>query len=251
MLQPERVRGVEYLADGVEIALMSGDLLLVDAIVHADGSGRHDPAGPVPVDPGVVGHKCHFRVRDEVRGVRIRAGRGAYVGTIAVEGGIGTCALVATKSHIAAAGGDADAMMRGLWPEWDASGREGGWLSCGVARSRYITPGAERSVRLGNAAGAVDPVGGEGIGNALWSAMAFSELLGGAADFSVERLQFAKAGLRRAYRRRLRWRLPACRLGAAVVMRSGLLEMAWPVIGGRAGWPLIGRPWCRLTGKPV
>lgn len=255
--QCTKVRGVRHLAGRAELVLADGEVVRADVVVHADGSGRHDPAGPTPMIEHMVGHKCHLRLPTSGRGtdsgfvesgsVGMRSGPHAYVGTIRVEEGLSTVALVAGRKHIALHRGDADSMLGALWDGYDPSWREGSWVSCGVARSRYIEPGHERSVRVGNAAGAVDPVGGEGIGLGLWAGVTFAGLLGERAD--AEGLRAAKRAFGVAYRRRLRWRRVACRFGAGVLMRPRVLGAAWPM--------LVVMPrvtigvWYRLTGKPV
>jgi len=251
--QETKVRGVGYFDDRVEVTLADGEVERADVVIHADGSGRHDPAGPTPMIEHVVGHKCHLRLPGDAAGgfvgaggVGMRAGPGAYVGTIRVEGGLSTVALVAGRKHIARHRGDADTMLGALWAGFDPAWREGDWVACGVARGGFVGPGHGRSVRVGNAAGAVDPVGGEGIGLALWAGETFAELLGEGAD--AERLARARAGLARAYRGRLRRRRWACRFGAGVLVRPRVLGVLWPAIGVAPGLTL--GPWYRMTGKP-
>ncbi len=153
-MQPASVREVWYGGAGVEVLLADGRDVAADFVIHADGSGRHDPAGSVASDSRLVGHKCHLRVPGGIDGVRIRACAGAYLGTIAVEGGLATCALAARKELIARHGGDADRMVRSIWPGFDPAWRDGPWLACGVQRSGYVQPGHWRSLRIGNAAAA-------------------------------------------------------------------------------------------------
>ena len=241
--QPCAVRRVEYGEDGV---VVHTDVGPVDAMcaVHADGVGRHCPAGATPMGAGIVGFKCHYRpAGGGVAGVRMRAARGAYIGTIGVEDGLATCALVARGSLVKQHSSNADALVRDAWPAWDPERRETDWLSCGVARSRYIEPGHARSVRLGNAAAAVDPIGGEGIGLALWSAREF------AAAFRGD-LGATKRRLAAAYRNRLLTRRWACRGAAEALMRPGLIRAVWPVLGRRGEGSAAMGVWYRLSGKP-
>lgn len=265
VLQPAPVHTVEYTDRSVSIILADGRRLDGDLVIHADGSGRHDPAGPVPHDPHLTGHKCHLRIPGEaIKGVRIRAGAGAYVGTIAVEDGLATCALAARKSLTAHYRGDIDAMVRALWPGYDPARRVSEWKSCGVARSRYVNPGHPRSFRVGNSAAAVDPIGGEGIGLAVWAGTVLAGLLApttgettGAATgvacpqlcvgTSSESLAHVQREFSSLYARRLRTRLPACRLAAQLLMRPRLLAALWPLLAVPS---LSVRPWYALTGKP-
>lgn len=247
-MQPAWVREVRYGEAGVEVLLADGRDVAADFVIHADGSGRHDPAGPVASDLRLVGHKCHLRVPGGIDGVRIRACAGAYLGTIAVEGGLATCALAARKELIARHAGDADDMVRSIWPGFDPAWRDGPWLACGVQRSRYVSPGHWRSLRIGNAAAAVDPVGGEGIGLALWSGTVVAELLAGTRAADRASLRSVQRAMARQYRRRLRTRLPACCLAAGALMRPRIVAVAWPLL---ALPRLTIRPWYALTGKPV
>ena len=216
IMQPATVREVSYTQGGVAIRLMDGQVINADLVVHADGSGRHDPAGPTPLRDGFVGLKCHLRVLPNsasrggsqlMRGVTIRACHSAYVGTIGVEHGLATCALVA------------------------------------------------RSFRIGNAAGAVDPIGGEGIGLALWSAWTLANelepVIAGATEsgaLNMPRLAAARSRFASLYRARLRSRLPVCAAASWALVRPGLMRALWPVISRPN---LAIEPWYRLSGKPV
>lgn len=252
LLQPASVRRVDYTAGAATLHLGDGRTLNADVVVHADGSGRFDPAGPAPCRPRVLGFKCFIRPARPIEGIRMRAARGGYVGTVGVEGGLVTVALVARSELLRAASGDIDRLVRGLWPAFHDEWREGEWLSCGVADSRYVRPGHPRSFRIGNAAAAVEPVGGEGIGLALWSGHRLGEILADVAAGDAEsiepRLAEAQGRFTREYVRRLRTRRPACRLAGAVLMHRGLMRAVWPLLHVPG---VCVRPWYGLTGKPL
>lgn len=251
VLQPCRVAGVGYDESGAVVGLADGRSLHADLVIHADGSGRFDAGSrrSTPCRRAVVARKCHLRVPHGIDGVRMRAAHGAYVGTVQVEHGLSTCALVARKDLVAAHRSDEDAMLASLWPGYDPSWRVGEWLACGVPASGYIRPGHLRSLRVGNAAAAVEPVGGEGIGLALWAGATLADLLAEVPrDSTVAALQSVQASLGRLYRARLRVRLPACRLAGAALMRPSIVRMAWPTLGAPN---LTIRPWYALTGKPL
>jgi len=243
IFHPARVERVRYAEDTVEIGLASGETIRASIVIHADGIGRHDPSGPVPMRPGVVGLKCHVRGMT-IDGLCMRAARGAYIGSVGVERGEGTIALVARSDLLRHHGGNPDALVRAAWPAFDPAHRIGDWLSCGVAGSRYIEPGHARSFRIGNAAAAVEPVGGEGIGLAMWAGVTLAELLSQTGALAVVHRRFA-----RMYRARIRVRRHACRLGAEVLMRPALVRALWPVLAVAPG--AIVHPWYGLTGKPV
>jgi flavin-dependent dehydrogenase len=237
--QPARVSRVRYAADRVDIELASGEHVHADAVVHADGVGRFDDAGPTPMRRGVVGAKCHLRM--PIEGIRMRCARGAYIGTVGVEHGLSTLALVARSALVKQHGGDFGALVREAWPKFDDAWVDGSWMTCGVAGSPYITPGHVRSFRVGNAAGAVEPVGGEGIGMALWAGSTLGAMLE-PTDLHRTQRDFAAA-----YRARLRLRRPACRLAAETFMRPALVRTAWPILARMPG--LAVKPWYAMTGK--
>lgn len=260
--QPATVARVEHGGrDGRGAALVhlaSDETLEADVVLHADGRGRLCPSGPTSNAPGLIGHKCHFTPAGPIRGVVIRSGPGGYVGSIQVESADeepsrATLALVARKHGLVAARGDIDVMVRTLWPEWDAGRRTSDWLSCGVARSGFRGSGHPRAFRLGNAAAAVDPVGGEGIGLALWSGTVLAGLLAaGAAGWGGEGgvRELVRVGARYGamYRRRLLLRRPSCLLAAEALMRPRLIGALWRPLGLPR---LTLAPWYAATGKPL
>lgn len=251
VVQPARVRGVEYGEAGVRVRLEgagAAERVEADVVVHADGSGRHDapPARAVPGRAGVVGLKCHVTAPGGVRGLRMRCAPGAYIGLVQVEGAEATCALVARSTLVRAHGGDIDAMLSAIWPAFDGARRTTPWLSCPVQSAGFTPPGHPRSFRAGNAAAAVEPVGGEGIGLALWSGVTLGTHLGGMGVVTPESLRRAQREYARAYRARLRTRRAACRAAAEVLMRPHLMGALWPLLGVPS---LTIRPWYRLTGK--
>lgn len=247
VLSPASVRDVEYAQDAITLRLADGATLAAEIIIHADGSGRFDPAGALAPAPGLVGMKCHLNLPPQGDLLTMRAAPGAYIGTVSVEGGLSTCALVARKSLVHAAGGDGDQLLATLWPDFRPAWRQGDWKASSVPRGPYRTPGHPRSFRIGNAAAAVDPVGGEGIGLALWSGHTLGALLAKAEPTaaSLARVQLAIAA---AYHRRLRVRRLGCRLIAEIMMRPRLAGLLWPV----AASPEISlRVWYGATGKSL
>lgn len=242
--QPALVRKVEYRDDRVEVCIEGGARIAARVVVHADGFGRFDPAGPTPRCAGLIAMKCRLDLAGGVDEIVLRACAGGYIGLMTVEGGATTCALAARAVQLTPFGRDLDGFVCSLWPQFNAGARVGPWLTCGVARSAYRRPGHIRSLRIGNAAGAVDPVGGEGIGLALWSARVLAGLLG-ESRLDAGGLARVQRRMKRAYAARLRVRLPGCRVIAESLMRPWLVRAAWPVLGAMG----LG-PWYALTGKP-
>lgn len=244
LVQPALVRDVEYRDDRVVVRTQGGATVTARTAVHADGLGRFDPAGPTPRIAGLIAMKCRLELAGGVDEIVLRACAGGYIGLLTIEGGATTCALVARAEQLTPFGRDLDGFVRSLWPGFNAGTRAGPWLTCGVARSPYRGPGHVRSLRIGNAAGAVDPVGGEGIGLALWSARVLAGLLGD-SSLDASGLAQAQRRMQRAYAARLRVRLPGCRIIAESLMRPRLVRAAWPLLGAMG----LG-PWYALTGKP-
>jgi len=246
VMQPESVRGVVYGDAGARVRLARGAVVRADAVIHADGSGRHDPAGPVRADRSILGIKCHLRAGRGLEGVRIRSVRGAYVGTIEVEDGLVTCACAVSTRLVRARGGDLDALLAAAWPGYRREWRDTDWKTCPIPRSGYRRPGHARSFRVGNAVAAVDPIGGEGIGLALWSGRLVGRLLARDGVHNSAAFVRAQREVARAYRARLRTRLPACRVAAWALARPWLIRAAWPILTAS---PAMMGPWFRLTGK--
>lgn len=264
--QPATIRAVDHNDDHVSLTLAtkhaSSTTLHADIAIHADGSGRFAPRdGATPKRPGVLGLKCHIAppAPHRIEGIRMRACDGAYVGTVAVEHRDATVALVActelvnrfqrSAGPVRDAGGDA--LLASLWPAYDPAWRTSPWLTSGVAGSRYRPARHPRAFLAGNAAAAVEPVGGEGIGLALFAGTTLARLLTQHATpwttAHLARVQRTYAG---HYRRRLRSRRPACRLAAAVLERPRLVDAAWPLLAAPLAGPSIINAWYRLSGKP-
>ena len=256
VIQPATVERVEYASESALVHLRDGESLEVSVVMHADGKGRHDARRATPMRAGVVGCKCLMRLPPgTLSGIHMRSAAGAYIGLVEVEDGLATCAFTVRSSLVARFRGDLDALLGSLWPAYrpawrEAAGALGSWLSCGVAASGYIRPGHARSLRIGNAAAAVEPIGGEGIGLALWSGSRAADLMNEALEETgvpdVGRLIAVERALANDYRRRLRVRRPSCRAAAALLMRPGLLGALWPIISRPA---VTLSPWWRLSGK--
>lgn len=243
--QPRRVAAVEWERGRPLLRLAGGGACAAEVVVHADGSGALDPAGPSRRARGWVALKCHLRAESPFEGVQMRAAPGAYLGRIGLEGGRGTLALAVRREVARRFGGDLDALARSLWPGFDAGEREGRWLACGVVRGVPDRPTHPRSFRIGNASGAPDPIGGEGIALAAWSGTTASELLA-SGRFDDRTLPKLAEELWRRHRRMLRMRVPACATAAVVLSRPALVRGLWPVLS-RTRRP--GGAWWRLSGK--
>jgi flavin-dependent dehydrogenase len=95
----------------------------------------------------------------------------------------------------------------------------GEWLAAPLPRYRVRTDWPTNVIPVGNAAAAIEPIGGEGMGLAMRSAELAAEAITGGG----------RAGLANRYRTLWRVRAPACR-AAAVALSSprvsdGVLSM--------------------------
>lgn len=265
VIQPAFVRRVSYARGGVEVSLTRdgvSESLRAGVVVHADGSGRFDAPGAdgvvaaVRKRRGLVGLKCHLGTSaPPVAGLRMRASRDAYIGAVGVEGGEATVALVARSSAFAAAGRDADVLVRERWAEFEGAWRSTEWMASGVPSSAPIGGVHPRSWRAGNACAAIDPIGGEGIATALWAGVTAGEMIGCACDRAlgsrglVERLARVQGAYVRRYARRVGVRRPACAIAGALFMRPAVLGAMWPMLRARSAREGVISGWYALTGK--
>src|SRR5262249_24629126 len=60
-LQPQCVKSVAYHEGRVNLSLTRGGGLDAEIVIHADGSGRHDPSGSVPSASSLIALKCHLQ----------------------------------------------------------------------------------------------------------------------------------------------------------------------------------------------
>ncbi|MEL6797463.1 MAG: FAD-dependent monooxygenase, partial [Planctomycetota bacterium] len=116
VLQPVRVSNVEYNNNSATVHFASREGIDTDLVIHADGSGRFDPAGPTPKAKSLVGLKCHAQPNRPIRGIRMRSAPGVYCGAIGIEDGLATFAMCATPQALAAHKGDRDALLASVWP---------------------------------------------------------------------------------------------------------------------------------------
>jgi flavin-dependent dehydrogenase len=130
--------------------------------------------------------------------------------------------------------GAIDDLFRSLNGSWGEGARVTPWRACGVQASGYVPPGDYRSFRVGNAAAAVEPIGGEGIGLALWAGATLGEMLTeGAAGGNAAELARAQRLFARAYRTRLRLRRPACRAAGEVLARPRVVRSVRRLVAAR------------------
>lgn len=178
-----RVRGVRYREAG-----RSGACELSAAVVAACDGRRsslvralHPRLGdPRTTGPGsIYGLKAHLEgtVPRLDGAVELHPFRGGYLGLSHVEGRRVNLALVVTKRALREHGGDPERLLRERLVNNPAVAEAvasrptaGPWKSVGPLRFGIRKPSASGALFLGDAAGTIDPVSGEGMSHALLSA---------------------------------------------------------------------------------
>ncbi|MEM7807702.1 MAG: hypothetical protein AAF561_06290 [Planctomycetota bacterium] len=247
--QPARVLKL----DGTTAHLTTGTIE-ADVVFLADGKGTLAGGTTTPPKPtGDLGLKAHFTgVALDPASIALLALDGHYVGAAAVSDGdrvVWNLAMNVPAAKLRR-GESHDALFERLLSEnpvlaeavSDAT-RIGDWLASPLPRfaprrSKIWPPGV---VPIGNAAAALEPIGGEGMGLAIASAYAAADL--------VAREGWDQATLRQLdvrYSKLWRTRRVACRL-TAMAMSRGWSSRA--VVSAARVLPAVSRLGLRLTGK--
>ena len=225
VLQPARCESmngelvVRHLADNRIETLRPSWVLL------ADGKGALMPQRPRPTTD--FGVKAHFECVDGARdAVELFGVRGHYVGLAPIEGGVSNIAFSVPAARLERFRGEFDGLWRQVLSEngelasrFIRARRIGGWLASPLPRFGVARRWPDKVIPLGNAAAALEPIGGEGMGLAMRSAeLAAGALVHGYATGSplpVKRLrgQFAKLWRKR------RW---GCRILAKLLGNAAL-----------------------------
>jgi 2-polyprenyl-6-methoxyphenol hydroxylase-like FAD-dependent oxidoreductase len=151
--------------------------------VIADGKGAL-PA-PAPAATGDLGIKAHFLgVNGPRDAIELFGVQGHYGGLAAIEDGRWNAAFSVPAPRLREQGSDIDAVFRQIIRENDAlaarlhrAKRAGPWLASALPRFAVRPNFPVRIIPIGNAAAALEPVGGEGMGLAMRSAELAAEAL--------------------------------------------------------------------------
>ena len=194
VLQPARAESIEGGGDVARCVvrdLRTNDVrtLTADAVFLADG--RSALLGDRPAATGDLGIKAHFEHVDvPASAITLFGGGGCYGGVAPIEGGRWNVAISLTAARVKAAGGDLtrcfELMLSGdpaMAAAFANSRRLGDWLAAPLPRFAVRDDWPARVVPVGNAAAALEPIGGEGMGLAMASAeLAVDALLSGRVD---------------------------------------------------------------------
>jgi flavin-dependent dehydrogenase len=231
---------------------------MADWIILADGKGTLMPRVTQPT--GDLGIKTHFtNVNGPADAIELFAGQGHYGGLAAVEDNRWNAAFSVPARFVRRCSGDLqkvfDQIIAGnsaLGQRMSGARRVGPWLASPLPRfavgkdwavDRHWTGGLPRVIPVGNAAAALEPVGGEGMGLALRSAELAAEAIlrtestGDAKHIRVLRQNFNKL-----------WQIrrPICRGIAMIFSSEYLADAVAPLMAANLNVPAA---LMRLAGK--
>jgi menaquinone-9 beta-reductase len=243
--QSVRCEAVDARA-GAPIALRLRDLATNETIDSSPGrlilaDGKASFAHDAPPHTNDFGVKAHFTDVDGPRdAIELFGVRGSYGGLAAIEGGRWNAAFSVPASRLKQHRGDIEALFAELMCENKTlaarcrrATRAGPWLAAPLPRFGVRSSCDPRVIPVGNAAAAIEPIGGEGMGLAMRS-----------AELTADALIRAVEG-RRAMRALWRTRGLACRgaaLAAASPTISGVLaRLRVPTSGKSLALSVIGK----------
>jgi 2-polyprenyl-6-methoxyphenol hydroxylase-like FAD-dependent oxidoreductase len=198
-------------------------------ILLADGKRALSANRPAPTND--LGMKAHFENVDAPRdAIELFGVYGHYGGVAAIEGGRWNVAFSVPKQRVADHAGDIDEIFaemlnenRSLRQRFGAAKRVSPWLTSPLPRFAPPHDLCGSTIPIGNAAAAIEPIGGEGMGLAMRSAeIAAKMLLSGSRD---------TLRLTRSFQDLWRSRRFGCRAAAMIVSRPRMMNLLSPAIG--------------------
>jgi 2-polyprenyl-6-methoxyphenol hydroxylase-like FAD-dependent oxidoreductase len=219
-----------------------------DYIILADGKSALP--GPKPAATADLGLKAHFAgVNAPADSIGLFALPGHYVGVAPIEGRRFNLALSLPRRRVEAQH-NLDALFEQMLAENAALRRQfagarrvSPWLTSALPRFAVRGDWPPGVIPVGNAAAALEPIGGEGIGLALRSAqLAAHELI----DAITARRLPDLTGLRRQFASLWRFRRPSCRAAALYLSSSTLASAGMRLLEAN---PALGRIALALLGK--
>jgi len=218
-------------------------------VVVADGKGALGTTRPDTT--GEFGLKAHFHDVDAPSdAIMLLGARGHYVGIAAVRPGTWNVAMSVGQARLRACDGDGDRALslmrtenRALDEMFRPARRTGDWLAAPLPRFGVAKRWPRRVVPIGNAAAALEPIGGEGMGLAMRSA----ELAANALDEAARADRELDAdSLRRAYNALWKSRSRACRVVGWGMSKPAFADLALQAATASDG---VARIAMRLMGK--
>ena len=226
MMQPARVESLDPVTLECQVRDLDTNRLLTIPARHvlvADGKASLGMTRPAPTND--LGLKAHFLgVEDFADRITLFGVSGHYVGLAPVEDGRWNVAMSVPAERIAECRGDFDRFFEqlrrenvGLGRRFVHARRAGDWLASPLPRFPVSQHWPARLIPIGNAAGALEPIGGEGMGLAMRSAELAALELSAGRDGSA---------LRRMFKQLWRRRRGACRAAAIAMSHPATAGMA-------------------------
>lgn len=215
--------------------------LHADLAILANGAALF--AGEKPAATGDLGIKTHFRnVAADAKTITLYAADGCYGGVAPIEDGRWNAAFSVTADRVRTAGGDVAAVFEALIQSDHAmrcafagAERIEPWLAAPLPRFAPRRDWPMNLIPIGNAAAAIEPIGGEGMGLALRSAeLAATAILAG----RLHELQSQYDQLWRS--RRIGCRLAARAMTNHLIGSAGVELMQSPAVAAIA-FGMIGK----------
>ena len=225
VVQPARLESIENKPLRLRVRRTGAnrvEMLSTEWVLLSDGKTR----GNGVRDFGI---KAHFQsVHGPRDAIGLFACRGLYGGLAPIEGDRWNVAFSVPARRLGECRGDIDRLFGQLRLENEQLGRKlsgarrvSDWLAAPSPRRGVRADWPERVIPLGNAAAAIEPVGGEGMGLAIRSAELAARCLCDGGD--VNRL-------RREYQRLWTTRSFACRAAARVICSRSASRLLLPLL---------------------
>ena len=253
--QPSRCERLDTAADQPRLRVrdLDSNVLTEDEpsfVLLADGKAALG-AGPRPKPTGDLGIKSHFRdVCARGDAIVLFGARGHYGGVAPVESGTWNVALNVPAARLREHDGDLERVFAAMASENPALARMFAgatrvvpWLASPLPRFAVTRDWPNRVIPIGNAAAALEPIGGEGMGLAMRSAELAAEALDKA---HLHRERVDVQSLQRAYARLWRVRRTICRAGAIAI---GVPTLAAAALDAMSSSETLSRLALRLAGK--
>jgi flavin-dependent dehydrogenase len=225
--QPARCESIDAPTARVVVRdLLSNRIKTIDASYVMLADGKRALAPPRPPATADLGIKAHFeKVNDERETISLFGFDGHYCGLAPIEDCKWNLAMSIPAARVRQFGGDVDAIFADMLKRNASLSRRlanarriGGWMASALPRHAPPDRMRGRVIPIGNAAGALEPIFGEGIGLAMRSAeLAAMALVSGRRD----RL----ARLPREFARLWTWRRFTARATALAVSRPSSAEL--------------------------
>jgi flavin-dependent dehydrogenase len=216
-------------------------------IIMSDGKARLGVYRPALISD--LGVQAHFEaVDDEADCISLFSLPGHYCGLAPIESGAWNVAMSVPADRV---------RRRKLDELWERAVSENAGLKRRMGRARQVTPWlaaplprfsvrsrwSQGIIPIGNAAAALEPIGGEGMGLAMRSAEIAAEAIDAALR---EKRAVDVKHLQSQFRKLWRWRSIVCRAGGIVASHPRLARWAISILSldERLGPALVG-----LTGK--